>query len=57
MKILFIINLLLSIGFFIVISGAVSMIAFNGHDDQLTFTCFVLHSVNGFLLIARALLK
>jgi hypothetical protein len=52
-----IINILLGLGLFAVIAGAVFMVAYNGYDDQLSFTCFVLHSVNAVLLLFREVLR
>ena len=57
MKIIQFLNLLLSLGFISVLYGTISMVAFKGYDDDLSLTCFVLHSINGFLLIARAIYK
>jgi hypothetical protein len=52
-----IINILLGLGLFAVIAGTVFMVAYNGYDDQLSFTCFVLHSVNAVLLLFREVLR
>ena len=57
MKVIQFLNILLSLGFISVLYGTISMLAFKGYDDNLSLTCFVLHSVNGFLLIARAIYK
>ena len=57
MKVIQFLNILLSLGFISVLYGTISMLAFNGYDDNLSLTCFVLHSINGFLLVARAVYK
>ena len=51
------INILLGMGLFAVIAGTLFMVAFNGYDDQLSLTCFVLHSVNAVLLLYREVLR
>ncbi|HKH61625.1 MAG TPA: hypothetical protein VKA49_12375 [Flavitalea sp.] len=52
-----VINVLLALGLFAVMAGTVFMVAYNGYDDQLSFSCFVLHSVNGVLLLFREVLR
>ena len=52
-----IINILLGMGLLAVIGGTLFMIAYTGYDDQLSFTCFVLHSVNAILLLFREVLR
>ncbi len=57
MKLIQVLNLLLSLGFITVLYGTISMVAFKGYDDDLSLTCFVMHSINGFLLVARSIYK
>ena len=52
-----VINVLLALGLLAVIAGTVFMVAYNGYDDQLSFACFVLHSVNAVLLLFREVLR
>ena len=52
-----VINVLLALGLFAVIAGTIFMVAYRGYDDQLSFTCFVLHSVNAVLLLFREVLR
>ena len=52
-----VINILLVVGLLAVIAGTVFMVAYSGYDDQLSFTCFVLHSVNAVLLLFREVLR
>ena len=52
-----VINVLLALGLVSVIAGTVFMVAYNGYDDQLSLTCFVLHSVNAVLLLFREVLR
>lgn len=52
-----IINILLAVGLTAVIGATLFMVAFRGYDDQLSFTCFVLHSVNAILLLFREVLR
>ena len=52
-----IINVLLAIGLIAVAAGTVLMVAYTGYDDQLSFGCFALHSVNAILLLFREVLR
>ena len=52
-----IINVLLAVGLLSVIAGTVFMVAYKGYDDQLSLTCFVLHSANAVLLLFREVLR
>lgn len=52
-----IINFLLGLGLFAVMAGTVSMLVYTGYNDQLSFTCFALHSVNAILLLFREVLR
>ena len=52
-----VINILLVVGLLAVIAGTVFMVAYSGYDDQLSLTCFVLHSVNAVLLLFREVLR
>jgi hypothetical protein len=57
MRSLLFVNCLLIIGFLGVIAGTAFMVGWNGYNDSASHTLFVLHSINGFLLIIRAVLK
>lgn len=50
-------NIALAIGLLAVIAGTVFMVVYSGYDDQLSFTCFVLHSINAILLLFREVLR
>ena len=52
-----IINILLGLGLFAVAAGTIFMVTFAGYDDQLSMTCFVLHSFNAVLLLFREVLR
>ena len=52
-----ILNILLAIGLIAVTAGTVFMVAYAGYNDQLSLTCFVLHSVNAILLLFREVLR
>lgn len=52
-----VLNVLLGIGLLAVIAGTLFMVTYTGYDDQLSFTCFVLHSVNAVLLLFREVLR
>lgn len=52
-----IINILLGLGLVAVVAGTVLMVAYTGYDDQLSLTCFVLHSFNAVLLLFREVLR
>lgn len=52
-----VINILLAIGLIAVIAGTLFMVAYTGYDDRLSFSCFVLHSVNAVLLLFREVLR
>lgn len=51
------INILLALGFVAVTAGTIFMVVYNGYDDQLSFACFALHSVNAVLLLFREVLR
>lgn len=57
MRIILIINILLGLGLIAVITGTLSMIAYCGYNDQMSMVCFVVHSLNGILLLFREVLK
>ena len=57
MRIILIINILLGLGLIAVITGTLSMIAYSGYNDQMSMVCFVVHSLNGILLLFREVLK
>jgi hypothetical protein len=57
MRMISLVNLMLIIGFMAVVSTVVFMKAWNEYNDQATESIFILHSVNGFLLLVRAMLK
>jgi len=57
MRYLPLVNCLLAIGFLAVVAGTVFMMGWNGYNDNASHSLFVLHSVNGFLLLVRAILK
>jgi hypothetical protein len=57
MRSLLFVNCLLIIGFLGVIAGTVFMLGWNGYNDNASHSIFILHSINGFLLIIRAVLK
>jgi hypothetical protein len=57
MRILPVVNVMLVIGFLAVVAAVVFMKGWNGYNDQATHNIFVLHAVNGFLLLVRATLK
>ena len=50
-------NIALAIGLFAVIAGTIFMLAYSGYNDQISFTCFVLHSLNAVLLLFREVLR
>jgi hypothetical protein len=50
-------NIALAIGLVAVIAGTIFMVAYSGYDDRLSFTCFVLHSINAILLLFREVLR
>lgn len=50
-------NILVIIGLFAVSAGTIFMLAYSGYDDRLSFTCFVLHSINAILLLFREALR
>lgn len=52
-----IINILLGMGLLAVMAGTVFMLTFSGYDDQLSFSCFVMHSINAILLLFREVLR
>ena len=52
-----VINIFLALGMIAVTAGTLFMVAYTGYDDQLSFTCFVLHSVNAVLLLFREVLR
>jgi hypothetical protein len=57
MRSLLFVNCLLIIGFLAVIAGTVFMVGWNGYNDSASHSIFILHAINGFLLIIRAVLK
>ena len=57
MRSLLFVNSLLIIGFLGVIAGTVFMVGWNGYNDNASHSIFILHAINGFLLIIRAVLK
>lgn len=57
MRVLPLVNCLLVVGFLAVVGGAVFMMGWNGYNDKASHSIFVLHSMNGFLLMLRATLK
>lgn len=57
MRILPLVNLLLTVGLLAVVSTVVFIKGWNEYSDQATESIFILHSVNGFLLLVRAILK
>ena len=50
-------NIALAIGLLAVTALTLFMMAYNGYDDQISFTCFVLHSINAILLLFREVLR
>ena len=52
-----IINVLLAVGLIAVVGGTLMIVANGGYDDRISFTCFVLHSVNAVLLLFREVLR
>jgi hypothetical protein len=52
-----VINVLLGLGLLAVVAGTIFMLTYSGYDDQISFTCFVLHSVNAILLLFREVLR
>ena len=52
-----IINIFLAVGMIALIACTTFMVTYIGYDDQLTFTCFVLHSINAVLLLFREVLR
>ncbi|MGZ5133549.1 MAG: hypothetical protein ACXWCG_00305 [Flavitalea sp.] len=50
-------NVLIAIGLIAVTVGTLFMVAYTGYDDQLSFSCFVLHSINAILLVFREVLR
>ncbi len=57
MRYLPLVNSLLAIGFAAVVAGTVFMMGWNGYNDTASHSLFVLHSVNGFLMLVRTILK
>ena len=57
MRSLLFVNCLLIIGFLGVIAGTVFVVGWNANNDNVSHSIFILHSINGFLLIIRAVLK
>jgi hypothetical protein len=51
-----IINILLGLGLVAVIAGTLFMVD-TGYNDQISLTCFVLHSFNAVLLLFREVLR
>ena len=52
-----VINIFLVIGMLTVIAGTIFMVAYNGYDDHVSLSCFVVHSVNAVLLLFREVLR
>jgi hypothetical protein len=51
------VNSLLLVGFVAVVVSTIFMMAYNGYNDKLTHSCFILHATNGFLLMVRHTLR
>lgn len=57
MRFLPVVNVMLIMGFLAVVTTIVFMMGWREYSDQATHSIFVLHSVNGFLLLVRAVLR
>lgn len=57
MRYLPLVNTLLVIGFLAVVAGTTFMLGWNGYNDNASHSLFVLHSVNGFLMLVRTVMK
>ena len=57
MRVLPLVNSLLVVGFLAVVAGAVFMMGWNGYNDKASHYIFILHALNGFLLMLRAALR
>ena len=52
-----VVNVMLIVGFLGVVATIVFMMGWNRYNDQASHNIFVLHAVNGFLLLVRAVIK
>ena len=57
MRILPVVNVMLIVGFLPVVATIVFMMGWNGYNDKASHNLFIVHAVNGFLLLVRAMLK
>jgi hypothetical protein len=52
-----VVNVTLIIGFFAVVAAVIFMMGWSRYNDQASHNIFILHAVNGFLLLVRATIK
>jgi len=57
MRVVPLVNSLLVVGFTVVITATLAMMAVMGYNDRISHTVFILHAANGFLLLTRAAFK
>lgn len=52
-----VVNVMLIVGFLAVVATIIFMMGWSRYNDQASHNIFILHAVNGFLLLVRAVIK